>query len=464
MPRRESSTAVRRIAGRESRSPWTGDVVWQGRDDGQLSQVLARAAATWAGTRPTPIATRRKLEQLAAVIVARRADAIDLLVREAGKVRVDAESEVDLLGRKIALSLGPGLERTPLIADPKRLPRNWSEPAILWRPRGVALCLGPFNFPLHLLHGLVVPALVAGCPVIAKPSERTPALGCWYRTCLAEAGFGDEAQVVIGGSATARMLARSPVVATVAAVGSRGMGEALSRLLAPRPEVVLALELGGINHALLCADADLDAAVPALADGAFRMAGQRCTATRIVHVPRRRLDEVVDRLIVARRAWLPNRTPLSPCGPLISVEERERFQAAFRATEPGWQVLDGSLDGDGAFAEPVILRSLTAARTSPRYRTEHFGPHLIVDVYDDEAEAVQLMRANPYRLSAAVWTADKDRFRALAPQLPYGLVNWNRNTAGARSDLPFGGLGLSGNGRPAAVAAGQIFADETVIA
>jgi succinylglutamic semialdehyde dehydrogenase len=454
----------REVTTRESRSPWNGEVVWQGRDDTQLAKVLARAATAWAGSRPTPVETRRHLERLAAVIVARRAEAVDLLIREAGKVRVDAESEVDLLGRKIALSLGPGLERTPLAADPKRLPRNWSEPAILWRPRGVALCLGPFNFPLHLLHGLVVPALAAGCPVIAKPSERTPALGCWYRGCLSEAGFGDEAQVIIGGATAARALARSPVVATVAAVGSRTMGEALSRLLAPRPEVVLALELGGINHALLCADADLSAAIPALADGAFRMAGQRCTATRIVHVPRKRLDEVVDRLVAVRRQWLPTRTPLAPLGPLIATGERERFQAAFRAPDPAWQVLDGPLSGDDAFAEPVLLRAFTNARESERYRTEHFGPHLIVDVYDDESEAVRLMRANPYRLSAAVWTADKDRFRALAPQLPYGLVNWNRNTAGARSDLPFGGLGLSGNGRPAAVAAGQIFADETVVA
>lgn len=444
-------------------SPWDGALVWQGRSDGRLAQVLARAAAAWAGVRPTPAQTRERLDRLAAAITAQRASAIDLLVREAGKVRADAEAEVDLLPRKIALTTGPGLERTPLAADVRTLPRTFSEPQIAWRPRGVALCLGPFNFPLHLLHGLVVPALAMGCPVIAKPSERCPALGAWYRDRLHDAGLGDEAQVVIGGPAAVRTLLRSPVIATVAAVGSRRMGMALAKQLAQRPEVVLALELGGVNQALLCADADLALAVPALADGAWRMAGQRCTATRIVHVPRARADDVINRLVASRRAWLPGKTQLSALGPLISVAERERFQAAFSAPDAGWQLVDGQTHGDGAFAEPLLLRVFESGRTSSRYTDEHFGPYLIIDVYDDEAEAIARMRANPYRLSAAIWTNDKDRFRQLAPQVPYGLVGWNRNTAGARSDMPFGGLGLSGNGRPAAIAAGAIFADESVM-
>ena len=447
----------------KSISPWDGSPVWSGRSDVRMAPVLARAGAAWSGVRPTPAQTRERLDSLAASITAHRASAIDLLVREAGKVRADAEAEVDLLPRKIALTTGPGLERTPLAADVRTLPRTFSEPQIAWRPRGVALCLGPFNFPLHLLHGLVVPALAMGCPVIAKPSERCPALGAWYRDRLRDAGCGDEAQVVLGGPAAVRQLLRSPVIATVAAVGSRRMGLALTKQLVTRPEVVLALELGGVNQALLCADADLALAVPALADGAWRTAGQRCTATRVVHVSRARVDEVIDRLVAARRAWLPGRTPLSALGPLISVAERERFQSAFAAADPGWHVLDGEVQGEGAFAEPLLLRVFESGRTSPRYTDEHFGPYLIIDVYDDEAEAIARMRANPYRLSAAIWTTDKDRFRQLAPQVPYGLVGWNRNTAGARSDMPFGGLGLSGNGRPAAIAAGAIFADETVM-
>lgn len=444
-------------------SPWDGSPVWSGPADDQLPPVLKCAAAAWAEGLPGPERIRELLLRLAAAFAAHRASAIDLLIREAGKTTADAAAEVDLLSRKIELSLGTGLARTPLAADPANLPSGWTGPSSLWRPRGVALCVGPFNFPLHLLNGLVVPALALGCPVIAKPSERCPALGAWYRERIREAGLDRYVQVVLGGPATVQMLATSPVVATVAAVGSRGMGLALAQLLAPRPEAVLALELGGVNHVLLCADADLATALPVLADGAWRMAGQRCTATRIVHVPRALAEAVISGLRAARGAWLSDGTPQAALGPLISVAERERFHVAFSAAEPGWQLLAGTPAGSGAFAEPLLLRVEDVGHGSSRYHAEHFGPYLIIDVYDDEEQAITRMQTNQHRLSAAVWTRDAERFRRLAPRLPYGLVNWNKSTAGARSDQPFGGCGLSGNGRPAAIAAGAIFADETVV-
>ena len=102
-------------------------------------------------------------------------------------------------------------------------------------------------------------------------------------------------------------------------------------------------------------------------------------------------------------------------------------------------------------------------RTQPLTTEEHFGPALVVDAYEDLDECVARIAINPYRLAASVFTASRERFLALAARLPYGQVNHNRPTAGARSDLPFGGLGRAGNGRPAALAAGQIFADECVV-
>ncbi len=447
----------------QSISPWDGSVVWRGVAEGQVDQVLSRAADAWAA-RPSPALMHGLLRRLAERFAAERASAIELLVREAGKTSADAATEADLLVRKIDLSLGVGLARTPLVADPANMPPGWAGPSALWRPRGVALCVGPFNFPLHLLNGLVVPALAVGCPVIAKPSERCPGLGSWYRDRIREAGLEPYVQVVQGGPELIQALVTSSVVATVAAVGSRRMGLALANLLAPRPEVVLALELGGVNHALLCSDVELAHALPALADGAWRMAGQRCTATRIVHVPRAMADEVTAGLQTARRTWLADGTPQAALGPLISVAERERFQEVFRAEEPGWKCLAGSRTDEGAFAEPLLIRvDGDSARSSSRYMAEHFGPYLIMDAYDDEAEAIRRMQQNQQRLSAAIWTTDAQRFTKLAPLLPYGLVNWNNNTAGARSDQPFGGCGLSGNGRPAALAAGAIFADETVV-
>jgi succinylglutamic semialdehyde dehydrogenase len=251
-------------------SPWDGSMVYDG---------AAEDAVTW-GEVPALAEVHARLRTLGAVLTARRDEAVALLIREAGKVRADAEAEADLLPRKIDITLDTGLARTPLQVD-----ATVTGP-VRWRPRGPALILGPFNFPLHLLHGLVVPALAMGCPVVAKPSERCPALGAWYRDRLIEAGLGAAARVVLAGPEVVPALLADPSLATVAAVGSRRMGLALTAALAARPEVVVALELGGVNPALLLDDADLAAAAPVLADGAWRMAGQRCTATRQVWVPR----------------------------------------------------------------------------------------------------------------------------------------------------------------------------------
>jgi succinylglutamic semialdehyde dehydrogenase len=437
-------------------------VVWEGeasdaRRVADAVQTCSRGFADWASLEPAIRAER--LTRFAEVLAKKRAAIVELLVREAGKSKRYAEAEADLLAKKITVSLGPGLLRTPGFNDVKPGP---GDAAVVFRPRGVAAVLGPYNFPLHLLHGLVVPALAVGATVVAKPSEHCPALGELYGTCLEEAGLADVARVVLGGASVAAELVRHDAIATVAAVGGRSMGKALQRLLVDRPEVVLALELGGVNPALVCDDADLERAVAAIGDGAFGMVGQRCTATRIAHVPRARLSELREALAEER---LRHRAS-EDVGMLISQEARAAFVEAHRALPQGLTLVAGSLEvsAEDCATDPLLLEvSDGAARTSARYREEHFGPGLILDPYDRLEEAVERMAENPYRLAASVFTEDGARFLGLARRLHYGQVNHNRPTAGARSDRPFGGCGKSGNGRPAALAAGGIFADETVV-
>ena len=445
-----------------SRSPWDGEVVWTGTvaDAGACAAAVSGAAQAFAGWSRDPDARRVALERLAQICASARPRSVELLIVEAGKCRADAEAEADLLAKKIAVTLGPGLMRTPQHM-------GGAEAQIAWRPRGVAAVLGPFNFPLHLLHGLVVPALAVGCTVVAKPSERCPALGALYATLIAEAGLDHVCRVVLGGADTARALIAQPLIATVAAVGGRTTGLALAQALAGRPEVVLALELGGVNHALVCDDADLDGAATMIAEGAWRMAGQRCTATRIAHVPRRHLAGLLERLVGERQRWRPDGTPAGASGTLISREAHERQQSQWSTRPAGLELTAGdpaARFGSGWCADPLLLTLRDSSlRTHQLATEEHFGPALVVDAYDDLDECIARSAANPYRLAASIFTASRERFLELAARLPYGQVNHNRPTAGARSDLPFGGLGRAGNGRPAALAAGQIFADECVV-
>jgi succinylglutamic semialdehyde dehydrogenase len=445
-----------------SRSPWTGEVVWTGMaaDERACAAAIAALTQAFAGWSRDHDARRAALERLAQACAAAKPRIVELLVSEAGKCLADAEAEADLLGKKVAITIGPGLARTPQAV-------GGNDAHLVWRPRGVAAVLGPFNFPLHLLHGLVVPALAVGCTVVAKPSERCPALGALYAALIVEAGLGHVCRVVQGGADTARALIAQPQVATVAAVGGRATGLALSRALSGRPEVVLALELGGVNHALVCADADLDAAAAMIAEGAWKMAGQRCTATRVAHVPRAQIAGLCERLQRERLRWRPDGTPAGASGALISPEARERQRSTWTSLPAGLELVAGDPDarfGASACADPLLLVLRDPAlRGHALVSEEHFGPALVVDAYDDPDECIARIAANPYRLAASVFTASRESFLTLAARLPYGQVNHNRPTAGARSDLPFGGLGQAGNGRPAALAAGQIFADETVV-
>ena len=152
---------------------------------------------------------------------------------------------------------------------------------------------------------------------------------------------------------------------------------------------------------------------------------------------------------------------------VIRKRWRQRFIADHTAAHDGLPLIAG--DPSRTFSNSQCVEPLLRdvrdhnVRRQVLYREEHFGPGLIVDAYDDLDECVARLATNPYRLAAAVFTASRERFIALAPRLPYGQVNHNRPTAGARSDQPFGGLGMAGNARPAALAAGAIFADESVV-
>lgn len=446
-----------------SRSPWTGEEVGRVTFDAQdhVASAMNKLAINFNAWSRDPAPRRASLERFAKVLGEARSHIVSLLIREAGKNYLDAEAEADLLPKKIAISLTSGLARTPQLLN------NSLEPQLLWRPRGVAVVLGPFNFPLHLLHGLVVPALAVGCTVIAKPSERCPALSALYGELLATAGLDTVCRVVHGGADVAQALIAHPSITTVAAVGGRTTGLALARALSSRPEVVLALELGGVNPALVLDDADLPTAVTAIAEGAWRMAGQRCTATRHVHVPRHLRSLFTDLLMKERQRWVPDGTAHGASGTLIDVTAREHFHATYKTMPVGLGLLAGNPSlrfGDSQCVDPLLLEvSDHSARELTLYREEQFGPALIMDVYDDLDECVARVTANPYRLAASLFTMSRERFVVLASQLPYGQVNHNRATAGARSDQPFGGLGLAGNARPAALAAGAIFADESVV-
>jgi succinylglutamic semialdehyde dehydrogenase len=401
-----------------------------------------------------------------------RVEAIAALIRdEVGKPLWDAKAEAQLLGAKVDITLERGPHAAMNRVTPFELSLGTTKSGRCWfRPHGVMAVLGPFNFPMHLPNGHIVPALAMGNTIVFKPSDKTPATGQLLAELFAEALERRDApagvvNLVQGGADVASLLAAHDGLDGVLFTGSWNVGRRIMQANLDRPGRVLALEMGGNNPAVVMPDADLEQAVIECVRCAFITAGQRCTCTRRLIVHRDVADRVIEGVCRGASSLVIG-DPLEDqgvfMGPVISEGARrgvlEAWNAmanapdaevlvAMRAIEPpagGWYVSPGVLKVD------VFRRSEPgAAISSAGDDVEVFGPLLRVCVVDSLDEAIAQCNATSFGLAASIFTADDEAAERFAARVRAGCVNRNTGTAGASSKLPFGGLGLSGNHRPA---------------
>jgi len=369
----------------------------------------------------------------------------DAMTSEMGKLLDEARTEVRSLPARIRGAQSGMLDTL----RPTPVPNADAE--LRYHPLGVIAILGPFNFPLHLLHAHVVPALLAGNAVVLKPSERTLLTAQRYVEAWDAADLPPVLNMVQGGGDVGAALVDSPAIRGVVFTGSWHVGHAIQRATLPRPEVLVALEMGGQNMAYIAPDADLDLCIEGLVTGAFLTTGQRCTCTCRALVHRDIADALLSRLIprVAELTWGDPRGDVF-MGPLASHQDRERVDALCQsAVDAGAEVLlAGERRGGGAYRGPSIHK-IAPDHDSAYTREEIFGPDLAITVVDDQDEACRVINASPFGLSLAVFSASKDTLNDVYRATRAGCVNWNRSTSRATGALPFGGVGRSGNYRPA---------------
>ncbi len=418
-----------------------------------VDEAVASARAAFLTWSRTDAAARAALMgKLRAAIEARKDAFADTITREVGKPLWEAKAEVSAALNKIDITLSDGLALVAAREMGSRAQRY------AFKPHGVAAVLGPFNFPLHLLHGHVVPALLTGNTVVVKPSELAPGVGQLYAECFEAAGFARGVFNLVQGEAQvgARLAGHSDVDA-VMLTGSYGAGQAIKRATFDQPHKLLALELGGRNPAIVLADADLEKAAYDVVWGAFVTSGQRCSGTAVALIERSLADafiarvlEVVEGLVIGD----PLRSDVF-MGPVINEVAAVRFLAALEAAERGGvQALRTSelvpVEPRGAYLSPSV-HLVDTLRGLPYESEELFGPDLAIEIVDDLDHAVARANASKYGLSASVMTRDEGAFEHAWAHLRYGCVNWNAPTCGASSRLPFGGTRHSGNHRPAAL-------------
>jgi RHH-type transcriptional regulator, proline utilization regulon repressor / proline dehydrogenase / delta 1-pyrroline-5-carboxylate dehydrogenase len=422
-----------------------------GFDVGHVAAACEGAAQAYKGWSALGRAARwEHLVRLRDVIAARSASLAEAIRLETGKVQREAEVEVrGLISRFDAVR---GQVEAHLKDGP--LP-GFAHEQLYHHPHGVVGVLGPFNFPIHLCHVHVLPALLLGNTVVLKPSEVTPLCGQRYAEAFEEAGFPRGVfQMVQGPGATGAAISQHSAVRGLCFTGAYETGRRIQGATLDRPELLLALEMGGKNVAVVLDDADVRQAIHEVAVGGYLTTGQRCTATDRVLVSRNLLNPLLDGLkkVLGALQFGDPTDPKSFAGPMTTARGRQVFNEALaRARAGGAQAVieGGPLEG-GLFQRPSIHLLPDGCHALAGYTdAELFGPDLCVEVIDSDEEAIAVMNASPFGLSNTVFTADRARFSRIQRETWSGLLNWNRTTNQASPRLPFGGVGRSGNFRPA---------------
>jgi len=443
--------------------PGSGEVLCRLREAtpkqvGRAAGAAAEALPAWSGTALTDrIDLMRAYE---ACLRAERTGLLEAIARETGKPDWEAATEVDAMIAKIGTSIEMLADRRAETAFDLAGARATTR----YRPIGVMAVLGPFNLPGHLPNGHIVPALLAGNTVVLKPSELTPHVGRRMLELFEEAGLPPGVvNLVQGGREVGHGLITAPEIDGVLFTGSHRGGSAITRALADRPEVLVALELGGNNPLVVHAAKNIEAAVVHTLLSAFITAGQRCTCARRLIVPDGESgDRFLDRLRIASlglRVGLRSDRPESFIGPMISAEAAERLREAETGLlERGARSLVRLRDDprSAAILHPGLI---DVSEVDARDDEELFGPLLqVVRVRDFDA-AIGEANRTAYGLSAALLSDDRALFERFVREVRAGVINWNRQTTGASARLPFGGIGRSGNHRPAGAWAADYCSD-----
>jgi succinylglutamic semialdehyde dehydrogenase len=446
--------------------PGTRRLVWEGRSvtATEIHAAVDRAKQAAESWRREPLDRRIAVAQQFAEITTRRRDEMaERICLETGKPRWEAESEAALVPAKVKLSIEAHQRRCG--GEDVTLPQGLGHTD--YRPIGVMAVLGPFNFPAHLPNGHIVPSLVAGNCVVFKPSEMTPGTGSLLAECWRSAGLPDGVlQVVQGGREVGAALVNTPIDG-VLFTGSHAAGCAIHRALAGRPEVMLALEMGG-NSPLVVGDIeDLDAAAYLINVSAFITAGQRCTCARRLIIPSDdHLDALLQRVVQRARSLrvgMPDEDPQPFLGPLISEAAAERvLQAQSSLVAKGGRSLLAAQrsEHNAALLTPGIV-DVTAV--ADRGDEEVFGPLLQVIRVENVSAAIAEANRTAYGLAASLLSDDADQFQRFRNEVRAGVINWNQPTVGASGRLPFGGLGASGNHRPSGFHAADYCSDATAV-
>jgi RHH-type proline utilization regulon transcriptional repressor/proline dehydrogenase/delta 1-pyrroline-5-carboxylate dehydrogenase len=424
----------------------------------QANAAVASCLKAFDGWRDTPVAERAAfLRRVADEFRRRRFELSAWIVYETGKPWRESDADV---AEAIDFCDYYAAEMEKLDAPQKRdVPGE--DNRYFYEPRGVAVVIAPWNFPLAILTGMTAAAVVAGNTVVMKPAEQSGVVGAKLMECLQAAGLppGVVNFVPGVGEEIGPPLVTHPDVALIAFTGSLKVALAINEAAAKTPagqgfvKKVIA-EMGGKNAVIVDADADLDEAVKGVVDSAFGYGGQKCSAGSRAIVLDGIYDHFLSRLVEATKSLAVKAADDPGCslGPVIDGESRDRIlktiEAGKREARLAHQTDLGPLADEGFFVGPTIFADVPEGASLAQ--EEIFGPVLSVLRARDLDDALRIANGTKYALTGGVFSRSPTHLEAVKRRFRVGNLYVNRKCTGALVDRqPFGGFKLSGIGSKA---------------
>ncbi|MDH7795194.1 succinate-semialdehyde dehydrogenase/glutarate-semialdehyde dehydrogenase [Beijerinckia sp. GAS462] len=435
-------------------NPATGDILARvasaSLEDAQDALNAAAAAApAWAARSPRD--RSEVLRRAFDLIIADKERLARLISLENGKALPDSRAEIAYAAEFFRWYAEEAVRN---IGQVSQSPSTGARILVQHRPIGIAVLVTPWNYPAAMGTRKIGPALAAGCPVIIKPASDTPLTMLALMPLLQQAGVPDGLVNVLPSRRSGPVvdtLLHDPRVRVISFTGSTEVGR---KLLHGAADNVLksAMELGGNAPFIVCADADVDAAVDGAMLAKMRNLGEACTAANRFLVHRSVHNEFVRKFAV-RMGALKVGDPLQEgveVGSLVNAETRDKVKELVEdAIAHGGEIITGgrALPGPGYFFAPTVITGISDKALC--LREEIFGPVAAIQTFDDEDDAIARANATEHGLIAYVYTRDMKRGLALSERLEFGMIGLCRGLASDPA-APFGGMKQSGIGREGA--------------